>query len=52
MFALGSLRDLPELDTLDDAQAEETEDGEAALDDALGLEEGESQESEPWQIYR
>jgi segregation and condensation protein B len=42
MFALGSLRDLPELDTLDDARAEEAEDVQAALDDAFGLEEEEA----------
>jgi hypothetical protein len=42
IFALGSLRDLPELDTLDDARAEEAEDVEAALDDAFGLNEEEA----------
>ncbi|RTL80490.1 MAG: SMC-Scp complex subunit ScpB [Hyphomicrobiales bacterium] len=42
MFALGTLRDLPELDTLDDARAEEAEDVEAALYDAFGLEEEEA----------
>ncbi|GLI95092.1 SMC-Scp complex subunit ScpB [Methylocystis echinoides] len=47
MFSLGSLRDLPELDTIEDAGAlgREIDDTvEAALDDALGLAEEESAE--------
>jgi hypothetical protein len=38
VFALGSLRDLPDLDASDDAGAGEAEDVEAALDDAFGFE--------------
>nr|CCD32243.1 Putative transcriptional regulator, chromosome segregation and condensation protein, ScpB [Methylocystis sp. SC2] len=45
MFALGSLRDLPDLDGLDDAGANERDDpAEAALDDALGFGEEEGAE--------
>jgi hypothetical protein len=42
MFALGSLRDLPDLDALDAAGMRDADGGvEAALDDALGLAEAE-----------
>ncbi|HEY8163884.1 MAG TPA: SMC-Scp complex subunit ScpB [Methylocystis sp.] len=47
MFALGSLRDLPDLDALDAAGMREADGGvEAALDDALGLLEKEAAEAE------
>jgi segregation and condensation protein B len=47
VFALGSLRDLPDLDTLDNAGARERDDSvEAALDDALGLMEEEGAAAE------
>ncbi len=49
VFALGSLRDLPDLDALDDAGAlgrEADEGAEAALDDALGLIEAEGTEDD------
>jgi segregation and condensation protein B len=43
VFALGSLRDLPELDALGNAGARDRDDGvEAALDDAFGLDNEES----------
>ncbi|GLI95601.1 SMC-Scp complex subunit ScpB [Methylocystis echinoides] len=47
VFALGSLRDLPELDALGNAGARDRDDGvEAALDDAFGLTEEESVEAD------
>jgi hypothetical protein len=47
MFALGSLRDLPDLDALDAAGMRDADGGvEAALDDALGLLEKEAAEAE------
>ncbi len=46
VFALGSLRDLPDLDALDDPRAGEAEDVEAALDDALRLMEEEGGEAD------
>jgi len=48
MFALGSLRDLPDLDSLDDPRVGKTDDRiDAALDAALGLiEEEEAQDCE------
>ncbi len=45
MFALGSLRDLPDFDMLDNAETRDVDDGvETALDDALGLMEEEGVE--------
>ncbi len=47
VFALGSLRDLPNLDTLEGAEARDVVDEiEAALDDVLGLSEEEGVEAE------
>ena len=47
VFALGSLRDLPDLDALDDTGVSEREDSvETALDDALGLEDEESEQDD------